>query len=408
MKKFFRITFLITFFLAIVISGLLIIKPGASIFHIKRRLSPENFKPYKGHAYHLPLTLNSLIFPPGGVLLFEDTALLNRTNRADVIQKGLGRYSIADLENNRSNLIFSAIDNSNPTTNERQYTLSLHMHFFSRTTGASILLISIFGLAWFVRFAIKSPARGESSLASPLTLWQLFNDFLDEELPRVLKPIKNTQPIKQSRRSIWIFLLTLTTGAAFFYVFMEWFFFVTKPSFMDLMGWVEKIEILLISSFVLILASLTLVLIAAGLDLLISRFRDSSLPIFIATLIPTFILTAISLLLVDNFTYTIFYFGIVSTGGVVRYAYGVVFLIIFVYINSRILTWMGLRGQTDHPIKIPRLIFALIAVLLLITAGLSFKKINDSNSNRVISASDAGNDPDDNRDRILSLLAAMD
>ncbi|MGB3702130.1 MAG: hypothetical protein WA997_12750, partial [Anaerolineales bacterium] len=76
MKNFIRITFLITFFLAIVISGLLIIKPGASIFHIKRRLSPENFKPYKGHAYHLPLTLNSLIFPPGGVLLFEDTALL--------------------------------------------------------------------------------------------------------------------------------------------------------------------------------------------------------------------------------------------------------------------------------------------------------------------------------------------
>ncbi|MCJ7537182.1 MAG: sulfatase-like hydrolase/transferase, partial [Anaerolineales bacterium] len=264
----------------------------------------------------------------------------------------------------------------------------------------------IFGLAWFVRFAIKSPARGESSLASPITIWQLFNDFLDEELPRVLKPIKNTQPIKQSRRSIWIFLLTLTTGAAFFYVFMEWFFFATKPSFMDLMGWVEKIEILLISSFVLILASLTLVLIAAGLDLLISRFRDSSLPIFIATLIPTFILTAISLLLVDNFTYTIFNFGIVSTGGAVRYAYGVGFLIIFVYINTRILTWMGLRGQADRPIKIPRLIFALIAVLLLITAGLSFKQIKDTNSNRVISASDAGNDPDDNQRPNIILIGS--
>ncbi|MCJ7537843.1 MAG: hypothetical protein MUO57_20140, partial [Anaerolineales bacterium] len=99
MKKFFRITFLITFFLAIVVSVLLIIKPGASIFHIKRRLSPENFKPFKGHAYHLPLTLNPWIFPPGGVLLFEDTVLLNRTNRADVIQKGLGRYSITDQEN---------------------------------------------------------------------------------------------------------------------------------------------------------------------------------------------------------------------------------------------------------------------------------------------------------------------
>ncbi len=396
MKKFIRITFLITFFLAIVVSVLLIIKPGASIFHLKRRLSPENFEPYKGHAYHLPLTLNPLIFPSEGLLLFEDNVLLNRTNTAHVIQKGLGSYSITDQEDNRSNLIFSSNDNSNPSTNGRQYTLYLHVHFFSRTTGISILLISIFGLVLFVRFVIKSPARRESSLASPQAIWQLFNDFLVEELPRVIIPIKNTQPIKQSKRSIWIFLLTLTTGAAFFYVFMEWVFFVTKPSFMDFMGWAEKIEILLISSLVFTLASLTLMLIAAGLDLLISRFRDSSLPIFIATLIPTFILTAISILLVDNFTYTIFNFGIVSTAGVVRYAYGVGFLIIFVYINTRILTWIGLRGQSDRPIKIPRLIFALIAVLFLIAAGLSFNKINDSNSKRVISASNAGNYPNDN------------
>jgi glucan phosphoethanolaminetransferase (alkaline phosphatase superfamily) len=406
MKRFIRITFLITFFLVIVASGLLIIKPGASIFYIKRSISPENVKPYKGYAYHLPITLNSLLFPPGGVLLSEDTALLNRTNRADVIQKGLGKYSITVQENNRSNLIFSAKDNSDPTSNGRQYTLYLHLPFLSRKTGASILLISIFGLALFARFAIKSLARGESSLASPQTIWQLFNEFLDEELPRVIIPIKNTRPIKESRRSIWIFLLTLTTGAAFFYVFMEWFFFVTKSSFMDLMGWVEKIEILLFTSFVLILASLVLVLIAKGLDLIISKFLDSSLPIFIATLIPSFILAAISLLLVDNFTYTIFNFGIVSTSGAVRYAYGVGFLIIFFYINTRILTWMGLRGQPDHPIKIPRLIFVLIAVLFVITAGLSFNQIKNAYSNPINSASDAGNDHDDNpRPNILLIIS---
>ena len=112
MKRFIRITFLITFFLAIVVSVLLIIKPGASIFHIKRRLPPENFKPHKGHAYHLPLTLNPLIFPSEGLLLFEDNVLLNRTNTAHVIQKGLGSYSITDQEDDRSNLIFSSNDNT--------------------------------------------------------------------------------------------------------------------------------------------------------------------------------------------------------------------------------------------------------------------------------------------------------
>ena len=404
MKRLIRITFLIIYFLAIIVSVLLIIKPGASIFHIKRRLPPENFEPYKDLAYRQPLTLNPLIFPSEELLLFEDNVLLNRTHTADVIQNGLGRYSITDQENGRSNLIFSSKDNSNPSTNGREYTLYMHVRFFSRRIGISIFLISIFGMVLFARFLIKSTSRKELSLTNPQAIWQLFNDFLDEELSGVIIPIKNAQPIKHSRRSIWIFLLTLTTGAAFFYVFMEWIFFVTKPSFMDFLGWVEKIEILLISSLVFILASLILMLIAAGFDLLISRFHDSSLPIFIATLIPTFILTATSIILVDNFTYTIFKFGIVSTAGLVRYAYGVGFLIIFVYINTRILTWIGLRGEPDHPIKIPRFIFGLIAILLLIATGLAVNKIIDHTSNPFTPTSSAGNYPNDNQKPNIILI----
>jgi hypothetical protein len=71
----------------------------------------------------------------------------------------------------------------------------------------------------------------------------VLNDYLIQEIPRVLTPITNPELILNFRRRLWIDLIVFTAGAAYFYVFMEWIFFVTKPSFMDLMSWVDKIEI---------------------------------------------------------------------------------------------------------------------------------------------------------------------
>jgi hypothetical protein len=180
---------------------------------------------------------------------------------------------------------------------------------------------------------------------------------------------------------MWIFLLVLTFGAAYFYLIMEWVFFVTKPSFMDSMGWFDKFEIFLLSSFVLCVFSLVLVMTFAGVDLLISKFRFTMLPIFIGTLIPTVILTAISLLLVDNFTYTVFKFGIVTSDGIIRYGYRLGFLILFIYINTRILRMMGLRGKPKPPFKVPRFILVVIAgmfmistVIVLIRFGVSYSR----------------------------------
>lgn len=405
MKKILRIIIPFLFFFAAILSILLVIKPGASIFHFKQRLNSEVLRPDEGYAFRIPLKLNPLIFPAEGVLLFEDGQQLERTFTAEVVEKGLGKYSLVDKDG-LYNLFFSASDNSDPLTNGKQYTLYLRVFFLSRSTGLTLMVILILGLSWFLIFALKSPARRKSILASPLTIWQVFNEFLDQEVTRALTPITNKEPLSQSKRALWIFLLTLTIGTTYFYILMEWVFFVTKPSFMDLMVWGDKLEILLVSSFILTILSLAFVLTIAGLDVLTSRFRLTTLPIFVGTLIPTIVLTAISLLLVDNFTYTIFNFGIISSHGIVRYAYGLSFLILFVYINRRILTVMGLQGKPKPPFRTPRFLFALMAGLLMISAGLVLAQISDDYSNNAQAADLPGDNTRFNRRPNILLIGS--
>ena len=389
MKKILRIIIPFLFFFAAIFSLLLVIKPGASIFHFKQRLNSEVLRPDEGYAFRIPLKLNPLIFPAEGVLLFEDGQQLERTFTAEVVEKGLGKYSLVDKDG-LYNLFFSVSDNSDPLTNGKQYTLYLRVFFWSRSTGLTLMVILILGLSWFIIFAFKSPARRKSILASPLTIWQVFNEFLDQEAARVLAPITNKDSISQSKQTLWIFTLVITVGAAYFYVSMEWVFFVTKPSFMDLMTWTDKIEILILSSFAMTVICLALVIILAGLDYIISRFRFSTIPIFLGSLIPTIILTAISLILIDNFTYTIFNFGVVTTEGILKSIYGLGTLILFIYINSRILRLMGLRGEPRPPLRIPRLIISLIAGLLLLSAVLAISQFSQDYSKNAKAANRSG------------------
>lgn len=124
----------------------------------------------------------------------------------------------------------------------------------------------------------------------------------------------------------WFELASLTVLSIYFYVFMEWFFYVTKPSFMSLLPFVTRLGILLLPAllFAAVCLGLLLVLFIA------SRFpglrRSPRLFLAAGSLVPAAFLATTALMMVDNFTYTIFKFGVVSTKGVLRGMYGLLFL----------------------------------------------------------------------------------
>ena len=100
-------------------------------------------------------------------------------------------------------------------------------------------------------------------------------------------------------------------SVATFWVFTEWLFFVTKPSFMTLYPLWEKTALLSATVFIistlLLLSSVPLI----GLGWLINRFTKFQLVSSVLSFLPAIILLAMAvLLLFDNFTLTLFGWGI--------------------------------------------------------------------------------------------------
>lgn len=112
------------------------------------------------------------------------------------------------------------------------------------------------------------------------------------------------------------------------YVFMEWLFYVTTPSFLSALEPFETMVVLIASLTVAELAFVTIFAALTLLHLLAARFGILKAPLLPA-LVPALILGALALILLDNFTYTVLHRGIVHTSGAARVAYSLGFLVIF-------------------------------------------------------------------------------
>jgi hypothetical protein len=138
---------------------------------------------------------------------------------------------------------------------------------------------------------------------------------------------------KAERRLSWRSLFTQSLLAAYGYVFMEWLFFATKPSFMDALAFGKKLELFLLTGLILAALALAPFALLRILGLIPGPTRRWQVFQILAALIPAIPAAAISLLLIDNFTYTVFKFGIVTSQDALRAGYAVlsVFLLILWY-----------------------------------------------------------------------------
>ena len=135
--------------------------------------------------------------------------------------------------------------------------------------------------------------------------------------------------LRDQKMRSWLKILSLTILAIYFYVFMEWLFFVTKPSFMDTMGTGKKIEVLFITALIITGFCILFLLDLFMLSLFPWLSNQWKLFLQASGLFSAIFLSLTSLLMVDNFSYTIFNFGIVNSEGVIRGLYGLLFLFMF-------------------------------------------------------------------------------
>jgi hypothetical protein len=125
---------------------------------------------------------------------------------------------------------------------------------------------------------------------------------------------------------------TATVLTACVYVFMEWIFFITKPSFMDFMSAGERVGVLFQASLFIAISACALLLVFGVVDFACNRFLNFSAQF---RLLPASMLASLmGLLLVDNFTYTVFKIGIISSTNFTRPLYIVLFCV-FLYYSYR-------------------------------------------------------------------------
>jgi len=140
----------------------------------------------------------------------------------------------------------------------------------------------------------------------------------------------------KSQHFNWHKLLITTLYTAYFYAFMEWLFFVTKPSSLSILTLFDKIKILFITSGI-VASSLLVFLGLLALPALIVRHtvwhpRLQNLSL----LAPASLLAVTAVLMLDNFTYTVFQFGIISTEGFWKMPYAIGFVILIWWIARNI------------------------------------------------------------------------
>ena len=143
-------------------------------------------------------------------------------------------------------------------------------------------------------------------------------------------------------------LFLVTFVSAFLYVLNEWVFYVTKPSFLNNLGAGQQFQVLVIVSlFTGSLFLLSLLPLAALSRIPALRDHRGKL-VMLGGLLPAGILASLVLMIVDNATYTLFRFGIVSTDGWSRALYGLGFLLLTAFLYRDVLKVMAFLSRRVH------------------------------------------------------------
>lgn len=183
---------------------------------------------------------------------------------------------------------------------------------------------------------------------------------------------QNPATSQNKKHHNWKALFHLTVLSAYFYAFMEWLFFATKPSSLSILSPFESVEVLAVTG-----GAIALTLVISSVSLCLPAWLVNSPTwrprLLVLSYIPPALLQSITaLILLDNFTYTVFKFGVISTEGVWRAVYALGFVAFF---------WRMLRfsQRTVRRNKKPAS-FLSLGLLIVSMAGILAIRLSNNSS----------------------------
>jgi arylsulfatase A-like enzyme len=371
MKRTLRISAGIIYLGIFAFSLIVLLNPDLPLFYDKQQIENQNLVS-DGDAFSYQFNVDTHFYNPGTISVLEDQRALTLSSSEDTTSIANGSFAIENAGNNQITVVIVPTASSNPQTNGHSYSIYIRPYLISSNLAGFIFLLLLLGVIVFLSSSLANPQKRKLLLSSALGVVKLWVSLFDR--PASASGVRTGKPgfkpdFELIKRSAINTLLI-----AFLYVFMEWIFYVTKPSFMDLLAWSDKIKIFLITGFVVALLAMLALAVIALLDLLLSPF----VPFFhkYALHFPAaFLLTCLCLILLDNFTYTIFNFGIVDTLTLLRVLYGLDFIGLLDYFTKQL---AAAREKPEN--RLWNTISSTGAIALIITSlilvGLTFKNNN--------------------------------
>jgi hypothetical protein len=152
--------------------------------------------------------------------------------------------------------------------------------------------------------------------------------------------------------------------AALIFVLSEWIFTITKPSILSITNWGQKL-LVLFHGFIFFSAVGILSLLILYLISLLFKQRARSLFVNIGSIVPAAFLASTILLMIDNFTYTVFRFGILDSFNIRRALYALVFLVIFYFCFKLFSLFLSLKIKRI-PIKVGVILVVFLGVVVTV------------------------------------------
>jgi len=195
---------------------------------------------------------------------------------------------------------------------------------------------------------------------------------------------------QQKNDPVWMAISSLAVLSIYAYVSLEWVFFVTKPSFMSSMGLWDRLAVLIIAPLPPTLLALAFVLLVRIPGLILRRHWVNRFLNRIAALFPVVVIALTLYLLIDNFTYTVFGFGVGTSSEDQSWIYVLraFFLIVlsWIWVTKRLLVPESRKAKTRGRV-------CLFLLLVSVGTALWTQASNRLEPSRVETA-DAGARPD--------------
>lgn len=159
--------------------------------------------------------------------------------------------------------------------------------------------------------------------------------------------------------------------ASYAHVFLEWLFFITKTSPLAAMDWFERLTVLLVTPLPLAALGCAIVLTVGSLSRALGYRVVARVVRSVGWTPSAAVLAVCVFILVDNFTYTLFSFGVGSTTGPQRTIYAVLVGGLFVRAWQRLGAW-DRRSQGKQAGRAATLLACSLVLTSTVTAALQY------------------------------------